>query len=166
MYCAWVQNTTIPSRGVKVLQWLLNIKMVYLADLVPESENAGDWENSTTSNMKECLSCSCTIPLTSATSVCQRNCAGTRMDNWCELVILFTYIFIYIPRTPTYNHFPVMPPAVDEHIASYSIAPLAGEPLRCVTLLGGCFITFHCQVVVRHFQFSMSRFGVQFKWLT
>ena len=59
-----------------------------------------------------------------------------------------------------------MPPAVNEHVASYSVAPLARESLWCVTLFGGCFITFHCQVIMRHFQFSMSRFGIQFKWLT
>lgn len=55
---------------------------------------------------------------------------------WWELVILFTHIFRYIPCTPTYNHFPVMPSTVDEHVASHSVAPLAGESLWCVTLFG------------------------------
>lgn len=160
----WVQKTTILSHGVKLLWRPLNIKMLYLADLVPESRSAGDWENSLTNYVKV-YACPALVlfpmplPLMSITETVPGPAR-------CELVILFTYIFIYIPRTPAYNHFPVMPPAVNEYVASYSVAPLACESLWCVTLFGGCFITFHCQVIMRHFQFSMSRFGVQFKWLT
>jgi len=53
MYCTWVQKITIPSQEVKILSRPLNIEMLYLADLVPDSESAGDWENSLKNNVKD-----------------------------------------------------------------------------------------------------------------
>lgn len=58
-----------------------------------------------------------------------------------------------------------MPTAINEHVSSYAIAPLAGEAFGRVALFGGWLITFYRQVIVGHLQLSMCRLGVQFKWL-
>lgn len=160
----WVQKSTNSSCGVKVVWRLLNTKVHNLKDSFLEFNGAGDWETHLTNYLKISVLPALTLFLMSLLPISIRETVPAPV--WWELVILFTYIFMHIPCTPAYNHLPVVPPTVDEHVASYSVAPLARESLWCVTLLGWRFIPFHCQVIVRHFQFSMSRFGVQFKWLT
>lgn len=105
-----------------------------LKDLFPESKSAGDWEAHLTNYLKIHAWPALVLFLMSLPPASIRETVPAPV--WCELVLLFTYIFIYIPRTPAYNHFPVMPPTVDEHVASYSVAPLARESLWCVTLFG------------------------------
>lgn len=160
--------------------------MFYLAGLISECKSAGVRENSLTNYVKAyaccalvmfpaallvlplyCSPCLCYWSLSEKLLVSIKETVSLCQDlSQCEPVILLTHMFIYLPCTSAYYHFPVMSPTVNEHVASYSVASLACESLWCVTLFGGRFITFHCQVIMRHFQFSMSRFGVQFKWLT
>lgn len=41
-----------------------------------------------------------------------------------------------IPCASTYDHFPVMPATINEHVSSYAVRPLAGEAFGCVALFG------------------------------
>lgn len=105
-----------------------------LTDLFLESKSAGDWEAHLTNYLKIHAWPALILLLMSLLPISVRETVPAPV--WWELVILFTYIFIYIPCAPAYHHFPVMPPAVDEHVASYSVAPLARESLWCVTFFG------------------------------
>ena len=71
-----------------------------------------------------------------------------------------------LPCASAGDHFPVVTAAVDEHVASHSVAPLTSEALRRVTLLRGRLVALDSQVVVGHLQLAMSRFGIQSKRLT
>lgn len=105
-----------------------------LTDLFLDSKSAGDWEAHLTSYLKIHAWPALILFLMSLLLVSVRETVPAPV--WWEPVLLSTSMFIYVPRAPAYHHFPVVPPAVDEHVASYAIAPLARESLWGVTLFG------------------------------